>query len=156
VQQKKALEFAGELEVLRFFPSSPKAIGKIAELIAELCADEVQARWLVDDVCKSCNEWPGPALLRERHASRYGKKAEDQTWPGWEKPATLCAKCGDAGYTLAADVFEKCDCVAGESLPAKFLELLNQRTKTAKAKRGETAAFSRFSEAELRRILGAE
>ena len=59
---------------MRFFPSDAGALEEIGGIFEELCKTDDEARMLTDAVLRSCDEWPGPAKLREVFASEVASK----------------------------------------------------------------------------------
>jgi len=68
---KAALPIIQPLILLRFFPTDAAGVASVAELFASICDTEEHARWLVGELRKRCNDWPGPRTVREIYSLRY-------------------------------------------------------------------------------------
>lgn len=64
-------EICSELTLLRFFPSEQGARTGLFLLIGRMCSNEDQVRWLVQRTLNTCNEWPGPLVLRQILCSKF-------------------------------------------------------------------------------------
>ena len=69
------LDKLGALTLLRYFPSDPGARLDLAKLVARMAATDEQVDWLVQRTLNTCNEWPGPLVLRQILCSKF--KAAD-------------------------------------------------------------------------------
>ena len=64
-------ELCSELTLLRYFPGEQGARTALFLLIGRMCSNEDQVRWLVQRTLNTCNEWPGPLVLRQILCSKY-------------------------------------------------------------------------------------
>jgi hypothetical protein len=93
MQIEEAFVFAEELVVLKYFPAGAVALGKVAELIAEVCPTAEDARQVVDEMVRSYEEWPGPSHIRTvRQAIVVREK------PPWDPNAPKCQECDGTGW----------------------------------------------------------
>jgi hypothetical protein len=67
ISQQKLAEALGRLALLKRFPNSPHALAALAEILKELCKSDEELTVLVREVLRTCDEWCGPATLREVH-----------------------------------------------------------------------------------------
>jgi hypothetical protein len=142
MEVRAAYSYAEELGILKFFPSNGAAVAKIAELIADLCVDESQARVLVDLMCKRFDEWPGPVTLQAIHAERFGTKHPPEWKPSWEENCsypTLCVTCEDQGYFKnSQNVYERCTCETSKSISDQMIRDFNNWKRMRQMPEGET------------------
>lgn len=79
---------AGELALLKFFPTNDVALTKLVGVICDMASSQDQVNWLVDSAIALYNEWPGPRELRALFCSRWnprdGVKAYSQIYPSDE------------------------------------------------------------------------
>jgi hypothetical protein len=124
---RMAYSFAEELGMLKYFPSNSAAVTKIAELIAELCANEKQARVLVDAMCKRFDEWPGPVTLRQVYQEMLGPvQTPGYTVPFGPPPPSGCGICDDRGFfRTAAKKYRRCGCPSSLGVSDEMLEYFN-------------------------------
>lgn len=127
----EAIKYAARLGALKFAPDTPARLASVAEVLAELCADESQAEWLVREMRKRFDEYPGPATLRTVYSGRYGNPdAKDETWsPQW-KNERACDQCSDIGlFRNRHAVYQRCSCESGHFATDEMLADLNARLK---------------------------
>lgn len=152
----EAIEYARELGALKFFPSADAAVVKIGEVIAESCRDASEARWLVNEMIASFDEWPGPRMLKSVYDGQFAK-GKARVFKGLgEKPPIDCQKCGDNGFVVRDGKYHRCDCPGGDSVNETFLTMLDCRTAPAKVERGGSATFTRITEADIAAALAAK
>lgn len=144
MQLTEAIEYARELGVLKHYWTDA-AVVKIGEIIADMCKDGTEARWLVNEIVREYNEWPGPKALKDTYDAHF-IKAQANVFKGWgEKPETLCVRCGDMGTVRPNGArYERCGCTNGRQVEQKYLDYLN----SAPAKVGTTVRFA------MRQIVG--
>lgn len=71
VDVKRAAKAVSKLTMLKFFPSDPNGQTAIVELCCKMAANVEQVEWLVAQVLRTFNEWPGPAEIRKVFASKF-------------------------------------------------------------------------------------
>lgn len=121
----ETLAYAEELSVLRDFPARDAAIAKIAELIAQLCANRRQARALVDAMTdgRRFDRWEGPATLRQVHSELFSSTSSNTVFPGFDRPPIDCQRCTDNGQFVGSHGrMERCTCEAGRALPQEVID----------------------------------
>jgi hypothetical protein len=73
---KRILDMLSELAMLKYFPTNNDSvlIG-LSRLVAQMCSDESQVRWLIDRMTSGLYaEWPGPQEMRACFCSRFKPK----------------------------------------------------------------------------------
>jgi hypothetical protein len=81
------LECLGKLGMLRYFPIRDNVLVEIGKMLNDLCLDDQEARTLVSAVCDEYAEWPGPAGIRQVHASAVVAKRPSEALP---EPCDIC------------------------------------------------------------------
>lgn len=139
MEVKSAYSYAEELGILKFFPSNGAAIAKIAELIADLCANESQARVLVDLMCKRFDEWPGPVTLQAVYAERFRSQHEPEWKPSYAIPAPPdCQDCADNGFLKnRLGIYQRCHCETAKGISEEMISDFNRWSKTRRMPSGE-------------------
>lgn len=74
----KAFEMSQPLLMLPHFPQH--ALGIVAGHIAQLCQNEAEARWLINEAVSTLDSWQGPKWLNETSARRNEPTADAVTW----------------------------------------------------------------------------
>jgi hypothetical protein len=125
----QAYSLTEELGSLKYFPSSAAAIAKVAEIVADLCRDEKQARKLVDAMCERFDEWPGPVSLRAVYRELFS--FPEPSWkPDWEDdyiPALKCLVCEDVGFHRDPEgLYRRCNCDASRSVSEQMVDDFNK------------------------------
>jgi hypothetical protein len=127
VDLNKAFSFTEEMGALKYFPAGAAAIAKIAELVADLCANEKQARRLVETMCEKYDEWPGPVTLRQTYRELFG--IQEPSWkPEYEAPPPAnCGLCFDNGFHRnEAGILKLCGCDASKSVSHQMVMDFNE------------------------------
>jgi hypothetical protein len=76
-----------DLAALKFFPEKGRVI---AEIIGDMCSTDAQVKWLVREMLRRYDEWPGPATFRYVAADGFTSKdglVPYEHVPFVEKPA---------------------------------------------------------------------
>jgi hypothetical protein len=88
-----AYERVSDMAHLRYFPATENAARNLARLLVEICREakaatpQQQAAWLTAEVCRTCDEYPGPKTIRELYASKYPPPTSPRaTWVQQEAP----------------------------------------------------------------------
>jgi hypothetical protein len=126
---RKAFALSEELGVLKYFPSNSAAVTKIAQLIAELCADEGEANTLIEAMCDRFDEWPGPVTLRQVYAEVLGPPQTPSWKPNYcAPPPPAFQACEDKGFhrTEPSNFYRRCDCDAGLQVSDELIEGFNR------------------------------
>jgi hypothetical protein len=134
VEQERAFDFAGRLSVLKFAPSTAAGIYELSKMLAEICADEEQAEWLVTEMRKKFDEWPGPATLRSVHGARFPQNAvHPETWHHDWKSERSCDQCSDIGlFRDRYGTYQRCSCESREFVSEDVIADYNRRLKPTK------------------------
>ncbi len=132
----KALEIAEAMAVLVDYPRPSKAVEKIAEQIKGLCKTEDEADWLCAEIAQNGRHarWGGPAWLKAVYDERFGAtdRPECRTFVGLAGPVdAACEKCGGFGIRGEGQGANRCECVAGVTLPEILLQLARGRSSPA-------------------------
>jgi hypothetical protein len=134
MEQERALDFAGRLTVLKYAPVTASGIFELSKILAETCTDDEQAEWLVTEMRRRFDEWPGPATMQSIHAARYPQNAsQPETWSHTWKSERACNQCSDIGlYRDHFGVYRKCDCEAREFVSDEMIADYNRRLSPRK------------------------
>jgi hypothetical protein len=65
------------LLALRFFPDDPNARQEIIDAVSRMVANDEQARWLVQMMLCTFDDWPGLNAVRELFSIRYKPQDEE-------------------------------------------------------------------------------
>lgn len=140
----RATQAAAQLGVLKFFPTDPQAVLRIARMIEEVLTDGHQVDELVRRMTTSgqYNEWPGPAtLLAEAWDIRGDKPGSPEEYVLDKNVGELCKQCDSWGHVLNNGVYERCYCANGIALEQKLLDSLNKRSIKTRGS-GDLTPFS--------------
>jgi hypothetical protein len=114
-------------------PRADDAIEALAEDIERLCADDDEARWLVDRA-REWPKWMGKAgLIELMKEKRPALAPERRTIDLGPKPPVNCALCQDWGHVFRNGQRTYCSCAAGVQLEADqpdFVEKMHLRKLT--------------------------
>jgi hypothetical protein len=94
---EKLVELIGAWGCLRFFPADVQGRAAVAKLVAAMCSNLEQVRWLKDRLLFLFDEWPGPRTLRMVYCQRW-KPAD-----GIDIRASFCEQYPDGFPPLKAE-----------------------------------------------------
>lgn len=93
MNSEKAMAIAEGLTCLKFYPTNPRGIAKIATIITDICKTDQQAEWLEEALLRG-NEWPGPGSLRDMILEQFPPPGSPYaSYPGLgQKPPSMTAE----------------------------------------------------------------
>jgi hypothetical protein len=95
------LECLGKLGMLRYFPVRESVVAEIGKLLNEICPNDQGAKKLTAAVCEQCDEWPGPAKIREINNAVIASSRPAEVLPDG------CENCRPHGYRRVFKVIER-------------------------------------------------
>jgi hypothetical protein len=108
ISERCNLDCLNKLSLLKFFPTRNSVLAEIGKLLNSICANDGEARDLVDAICEEHDEWPGPATVRQIYGSVSARK----------KLPDGCSLCIPQGgfFVMVDGVACRCECARGRAL----------------------------------------